>query len=238
MRMSHYYLVLACLLAPALLATGLTGLASAPGTAAGGHLVLGFTTAILCVATNTLLILFMIVSGRVLRAAMRSRSLAPEFLGELNEFFARRRAYPMALVGAFLATSAAVLGYGRFIGVPPAVHILVGLSALVLNALALPAGLRTLRSNQELLDRVTQALDRADAAGLPVTDTGEPAWSFSVAARWRIFALSAWGPYLYWGLVVWRGDFTQLSPVFTVGTMAASGLALALSLRRGEHTAR
>lgn len=236
MRMSHYYLVLACLLVPALLATAVTGLLAAPdGGAGAGHLVLGFTTAILCVATNTLLILFMIVSGRVLKAAMRSRALPPAFLTELNDFFARRPAYPAALLGAFLATAAAVLGYGRFIGVPDAVHAVVGLAALVLNGLTLPLGVRTLRANQELLDRATRELDRVDASGAPVLDTGEPGWAFSVAARWRIFALSAWGPYLYWGLVVWRGDFTRLSTVFTLGTIVASGLALLVSLRRPER---
>ena len=32
------------------------------------------------------------------------------------------------------------------------------------------------------------------------------------AARWGlIVAVSAWFPYLYWALVVWRGDFSRVS---------------------------
>src|SRR4029079_13240098 len=77
MRMAHYYAGMAFVTAPCLVLTLLTG---AFRDASDRHLVLGFTTAILCVATNTLLILFMIVSGRVLRAAIRSRDLAPQFL--------------------------------------------------------------------------------------------------------------------------------------------------------------
>src|SRR5262245_46175782 len=112
MRMVHYYLVLALLLVPCLLLTLLTG---AFQDGSERHLVLGIFTAVLAVATQTLLILFMIVSGRVLKAAMQSRELPPAFLAELNQFFAQRRAYPMAIFAAFAATAAAVLGYGRYI---------------------------------------------------------------------------------------------------------------------------
>ena len=38
---------------------------------------------------------------RVLRAAMQARRLEPTFLAELNDFFARRRAYPLAIFAAF-----------------------------------------------------------------------------------------------------------------------------------------
>ncbi|HZO08638.1 MAG TPA: hypothetical protein VFC77_04620, partial [Myxococcota bacterium] len=107
--MAHYYAGMALLTAPCLLLTLLTGIFRDDSQR---HLLLGFTTAILCVATNTLLILFMIVSGRVLKAASRSRDLGREFLAELNEFFARRSAYPVAILSAFVATAAAVLGYG------------------------------------------------------------------------------------------------------------------------------
>jgi hypothetical protein len=235
MRMAHYYAGMALITAPCLVLTLLTG-AFADGS--DRHLVLGFTTAILCVATNTLLILFMIVSGRVLKAAMRSRDLGQEFLARLNEFFARRGAYPLALLSAFAATAAAVLGYGRFIGVPPAVHMLVGLTAVLMNLGALGQGWRALHANQALLDRATAELDRLDSAGAPVHDSGEPTWAFGPAKRWCLFALSAWGPYLYWTLVVWRGDFGQVAPLFPALTLLVSLLALvqAWRTRARAHT--
>src|SRR5262245_15225640 len=228
MRMVHYHLAMALVLAPCLVLTLLSG---ALQDGSERHLAVGLFTAVLCVATNTLLILFMIVSGRVLRAAMQSRSLAPGFLDELNQFFARRRAYPLAVLAACAATAAAVLGYGRFIGVPAAVHVLVGLAAVLLNALALGNGARILRANQTLLDRAAAELDRLDALGAPVRAGGGPQWAYSSRTRWLVFALSAWGPYLYWSLVVWRGAFERVSPLFLVASALVSLFGLARAAR-------
>lgn len=224
MRMVHYFLALALLLAPCLLLTLLTG---AFQDDSQRHLMLGLFTAVLCVATHTLVILFMIVTGRVLKAAMGSRELPPVFLEELNLFFSRRRAYPMAIFAAFLTTAAAVLGYGRYIGVPAGVHMLTGLAAVLLNALALGHGLRSLRSNQSLLDRVAAQLDRLDKSGAPVDESAsEIQWTYGPPTRWLVFAVSAWGPYLYWSLVVWRGAFRNVAPLFLALTALASAIGL------------
>lgn len=229
MRMVHYYLAMALLLAPCLLLTLLTGSFQ---DGSERHLVLGIFTAVLAVATQTLLILFMIVSGRVLKAAMQSRALPAAFLAELNQFFASRRAYPLAILAAFAATTAAVLGYGRYIGVPPAVHMLAGLAAVLLNAFALGHGWRSLRANQGLLDRAAAELDRLDASGAPLLPgAGEVPWSYPPATRWLVFALSAWAPYLYWSLVVWRGAFGRVAPLFLV----LSALASLFGLARAWH---
>jgi hypothetical protein len=229
MRMVHYYLALAALLVPALLATLYTG---AFPDGSERHLVLGLFTGILCLATQTLLILFMIVSGRVLKAAMQSRPLPRAFLDELNEFFRRRRAYPLAILSAFVATAAAVLGYGRFIGVSSTVHMLVGLAAVLMNLLAVTNGFSTLRRNQDLLDRVAATLDRLDAAGVPASQAGGPQWSYRPATRWLVFAVSAWGPYLYWALVVWRGAFERVAP----GLLVACALFSLFGLARAWQT--
>jgi hypothetical protein len=229
MRMLHYYLALALVLAPCLVLTLLSG---ALHDGSELHLGLGLFTGVLCVATNTLLILFMLVTGRVLKAAMLARSLAPEFLEELNQFFARRRAYPLAVLAACVATAAAVLGYGRYIGVPATVHALAGLAAVLVNALALVHGVRALRANQALLDRAATELDRLDAAGAPVrAEAGAPPWAYSPRTRWLVFAASAWAPYLYWSLVVWRGAFERVSPLFLVLSALASVFGLAQAAR-------
>jgi len=234
MRMVHYYLVLGLVLAPCLLVTLVTG---AFQDGSQRHLVLGILTAVACVATHTLLLLFMIVSGRVLKAAMQSRPLPSEFLAELNAFFAQRKAYPIAILAAFAASAAAVLGYGRFIGVPSAVHMLVGLTAVLLNAMALGQGVQALRRNQVLLDRAAAALDRLDAQGIPPRPgSGETRWTVGPATRWLVFALSAWGPYLYWSLIAWRGAFGRISPLFPILTavVSAFGLARAWRARRAS----
>lgn len=228
MRMVHYYLALALLLAPCLILTLLTG---ALHDGSERHLLLGFFTGVLSLATHTLLILFMIVSGRVLKAAMQSRALPVAFLADLNQFFARKSAYPLAILAAFAATAAAVLGYGRFIGVPPWVHVLVGLGAVLVNLAGLQHGVRALRANQGLLDRAAAELDRLDAAGAPVRTADGPVWRYPRSTRWLVFAVSAWGPYLYWSLVVWRGAFDHVTPLFPALTLLVSAFGLAQAWR-------
>jgi cytochrome b subunit of formate dehydrogenase len=229
MRMVHYYLALAFVLVPCLALTIWSG-ALHDGT--DRHLVLGLFTAFACLATNTLLILFMIVTGRVLKAAMQTRALPGAFLAELNQFFAQRRAYPLAVSAAFAATVAAVLGYGRYIGVAPLVHVLAGVAAVLFNVQAIVLGVRTLRANQRLLDRAAAELDRLDASGAPHVDAGGPQWTVGPAKRWLVFAASAWGPYLYWALVVWRGAFGHVSPLLLALSALVSLFGLAQAWRQ------
>lgn len=222
MRMVHYFGLGVALAVPALLATAAFGIFGDRVL----HLKVGLVTAIFTVGVHTLLILFMIVTGRVLKAAMASRELPPRFLAELNEFFTRKRAYPLAVFSAVAIVAAAVLGYGApALGLSPIAHMLAGLAALVLNLLAFPIELRTLRSNQSLIDRAATVLDeidsRLDALGQPVVDEArfDPA---RMARAALIVAVSAWMPYLYWALIVWRGDFskTSLHPWLEVSAMS------------------
>ena len=218
--MLHYYAALAFTLIPSLLITLVLGIWY---DGSETHLGMGLLTAILCVATNTLLIMFMIVTGRVLKAAMKSRPFGDDFLAELNEFFRTRRAYPVALIAASIAAATAVLGYGRFIGVPSFVHMLLGLATVIVNLFAIQIGVRALRENQDLLDRATDELDRIDREiGPAPEEAGEVEWRFPATTRWAVFALSSWLPYIYWGLVVWRGAFDRVPTPFIIGTMVVS----------------
>jgi hypothetical protein len=232
MRMVHYFSALAVLVAPALLATAVSGI-WLRGTAT--HLSLGLFTAVLAVATHTLVIVFMIVTGRVLKAAMKSRALDEVYLGELNEFFARKSAYPAAVLAAAAVVATGVLGYAqRGFGLTPTVHMLVGLGAVLLNLWALGLEHRTLRTNQSLIDRTAEELDRLDREQ-PVEplEGGEP-MRFTPSVRWLLAAGVAWGPYLYWGLVVWRGSFDRLGSTFLVVSAAASAFCLVCAwLARG-----
>ena len=230
MRMSHYYMATALLLIPALLATLVSG-AFSPGS--GAHMYLGLFTSMGCVLQSTLLILFMIVTGRVLRQAVALRNLPPPVLERLHEFFAHRATYPAALLAAFAAVAAAVLGHGEFIGVPVWVHMLTGLAACLVNLWTIGIGLRTLRGNQSLIDDAAHILDRIDAEmseeeaeELP---DGGVEWKFGPRTRWLIFAACAWLPYVYWGAIVWHGDFERISPLFSSGTAVVSALAFAFS---------
>jgi hypothetical protein len=213
MRMLHYFGALAALSTLGLVATALTGVAFAGGEV---HLTTGLFTAILVVGTHTLLIVFMIVTGRVLKAAMASRPLGPEFLAELNDFFGRKQAYPAAVSAAVLVVATGVLGYAKHaFGLPPAVHMLAGLATLLVNLWVFGLELRALQENQALLDRAASELDRIDTeqADLAVRAALEEAAPRpgEASKRWLIVGVSVWMPYLYWVFVVWRGDFAQVS---------------------------
>jgi len=208
--MIHYFGALVALAVAALLATAWLGLAG------GGerHVLAGLAAAILTVAAHSLLIVFMIVTGRILREATRHRALPPEFLSELNEFFREKRAYPAAIFGAFSIVAAGVLGNARTaFGVSPAVHMLAGVVALAVNLLVFTLELRALRDNQGLVDRAAaklDALDRElDAGREPRADERPDAGS--IARAGLIVGVSAWMPFLYWGVVEWRGDFSRAS---------------------------
>jgi len=208
MRMWHYFLVGVLLLIPALGWTVFTGLTY---DGSERHFWAGLMTGALAVGVHTLLILFVLITGRILREAMRARSLGPQFLAELNQFFAVRRAYPLAVLAAFSAVAAGVLGNtARGFGISPVWHWVAGIVAVAINLWALQEELRILRRNQELVDRVAAELDEIDRrAGEPFVE--QPADAPTVA-RWSLaVAFGAWGPYLYWALFEYRGDFSRVS---------------------------
>jgi hypothetical protein len=227
MRMTHYFLGLALLAAPALLATAVTGIALEGGEV---HLLVGLLAAIVTVAAHTLMILFMIVTGRVMKAAMQSRPLPPRFLGELNAFFAHKKAYPVSGLAAVSIVAVGVLGYAhRAFGLAPEAHMLLGLAALAFNVWAFALELSVLRENQGLLDRTALALDAIDREreiqGAMDAELAEQPPPLS-RGRWLILAGSAWLPYLYWGLIVWKGDFGRIHLLFPVASAVASAAAL------------
>ena len=241
MRMVHYFSGLAALVLPALLWTAWTGFRVGGET----HVGWGLFAAIYTAGVHTLLILFVLVTGRVLKEAMIARPLGPEFLAELNDFFARKKAYPFAILAACITAAAAVLGFAqRGFGLPVWIHWSAGLAAIAANLWAIPSEFRALRENQVLIDRAAFELDRMDrerAASADPAATGahelEP-YDPRNAARWGlIVAISAWFPYLYWAVVVWRGDFARVSLHPWIEASIA-GLAVHFFAAREARTAR
>ena len=224
--MTHYFWVFAGLLVPALAAAAWTGF-----TGAESHLTTGLVCSVLAVGTHSLLILFLIVTGRVLREAVRVRNLPREFLDELNLFFANRRAYPTAGLASVFIVVAAVLGYAnRSFGIHPSVHMLIALGALFYNLYALSLESRAIIENQRLLDRASAELNASDARGEgPVA---EPSPGVVSPMPWGPTLMAgAWLPYLYWGLVTWRGDFSKVSLHPWIELSAFGALLIFLSTR-------
>lgn len=239
MRMLHYWSGLAATAALALLVAAALGIFGGPSEA---HLFAGLFAAAATVGAHALLIVFMLVSGRIVREAIRTRPLPHAFLDELNRFFAHKRAYPAAGLGAVAIVATGVLGYARHgFGVSPAVHMLAGVIALVFNLWAFQQEWRALRENQDLLDRTARELDAIDDAHPEIAVAAAEARareSFAPAKSWLIVGVSAWMPYLYWGLVVWRGDFTRMAGWMLPTTIAVSAIALVCAwLTRGLRTA-
>ncbi|MDP6538684.1 MAG: hypothetical protein QF903_09925 [Planctomycetota bacterium] len=238
MRMIHYFGVLALVATLLLFATLWTGISAAPN-----HLTVGLLAAMLTVAAHSALILFMVVTGRVLREAMVARPLGDEFLGELNAFFARKAGYPAALFAVLLIATAAVLGYAnRSFALPSVVHMLVGIAAVIGNLAAFGVEARSLLDNQRLIDRAADRLDELDrqreAAGLPEPQApASPGPNFVHIGL--TIALGAWLPYLYRLLIVWKGRSDQVSvhPWIECSAVGFALLVLALRERRASERA-
>lgn len=207
MRMVHYFTAAAIVVVPALCATVWTGAMGSPR-----HVGVGLFGAVYTAGVHSLMILFMIVTGRVLKEAMIARPLAPQFLSELNAFFARKAAYPAALFAVLSVVVAAVLGFAhRGFGIPGYVHWIAGLVAAAVNFWAIPLEYRALRENQRLIDRAAHELDRIDREAGAVREEPPTPYDPSAIARMAlIVAVSAWLPYLYWALIVWKGQFARL----------------------------
>ena len=210
MRMIHYFGAAAVLTIVALLVSAWLGISGQLDV----HFRVALVTAILTIGTHSLLILFMVITGRIIREAILHRDLPAEFLAELNEFFSRKKAYPAALLGAVSIVAAGVLGTAQSaIGLPPMTHMLVGILALCVNFFAILVEIQAVLSNQGLVDRVAVALDEIDRE---LAEEGEPSAEDEPDPRAKSRAamavcLGSWVPYIYWGLVVWRGDFSQVS---------------------------
>ncbi|MEX1023591.1 MAG: hypothetical protein WD226_00820 [Planctomycetota bacterium] len=234
--MSNYFAIAAAIVAPLLVATLASGML---GLAPALHLMLGLVTAIATVGAQTMVILFMIVTGRVLKAAMKSRPLGPEYLAELNQYFAQRSAYPIAVLAAFSIVAVAVLGYGRNLGLPWWVHPLLGIPAVLFNLWALQKGYQALRENQGLIDRTATELDRIDREAPESVDMSAsgPEWRYGARTRLWVFACAAWGPLAYWTFVVWRGRFERVPLTFVIGTLVVSALGAYAAWRTAPDAA-
>ena len=224
MRMVHYFASLAVLVVPALVWTAVSGLVGSPS-----HVGVGLFSAIFAVAVHSLLILFMIVTGRVLKEAMVARPLSPRFLAELNAFFAKKQAYPAALLAVLAITSAAVLGFAhRAFELSPAVHWTLVIVDLVFNLWAISIEYRALRENQDLIDRVALELDRIDServerASTPAAEMHDAYDPARASRLGLVVAISAWFPFLYWALIVWKGHFArmELHPWLEISALAS-----------------
>ena len=207
--MVHYFGAFAALVVPALAWAAYTGFAGVGER----HVDAGLFAAVLAVLAHTLVILFVLVTGRVLKEAIATRPFPAAFLDELNEFFARKKAYPAAILGASVTAAAAVLGYAhRGFGTPTWVHASAGIAAIAVNAWAFFHEHRALLENRTLVDRAAAELDRLDRASGGVDSSAADAeYDPARVGRWGlIVAVSAWFPYLYWALIVWRGDFAKV----------------------------
>jgi len=207
-RMIHYFATLTGLATILLVLATWAGLAGSPN-----HLYLGLSAAITAGATHSLVILFSIVAGRVLREAIRARSLGDELLNDLNQFFAKKAAYPAALIAVLFIATAAVLGFGnRAFGLPPEVHMIAGILALVVNLWAFSVEGKALLANQGILDRAAAQLDAIDQAARDAGEEDEFVEPEPVNLKrvgWSL-TIGSWLPYLYQALILWKGDFGRV----------------------------
>jgi hypothetical protein len=233
MRMSHYYISLMVLAVGGLILTASAGILGW-----SMHLTVALATAFVVVGMHSMVILFMLISSRLLREGHENCGLSPTFLKRSNDFFRERGGFFLALGGAFSIVTAGVLGYAeRAFELPPEVHLLVGLSALVVTLVAIPIELRALHNVEGLLDEAREILDHEDVARAARGE--EPAGADHVPYKDSPKAIAAFiftAPLLVYGyraLIVWRGDFGKVS-VHPWVEIAALGLVMYAFARRAE----
>ncbi|MCP3914322.1 MAG: hypothetical protein GY711_02065 [bacterium] len=211
MRMTHYFTALLVVTVPGLVLTAGSGILASPS-----HLLIGLPAAFLAIACHCMILLFTLVTGRVLREAQRNCGLGPEYLEEANEYFGTRAGYPAALIGSFSIVAAGVLGYGyRGLGIPPSVHTLTGVGAILLNVWAFGVGYKALGRNERLLDRAGRELDRKEAklgaGGAARVEPEERVDPRRRSSQGLKLAVAAWLPWLYKVWIMGDGDVTKVS---------------------------
>lgn len=241
MRMSLYFLIaciasmLALLVAAGLGFSGQTDL----------HFKIALPAAILTIGAHTLLILFMLVTGRILREAIRSRDLPRDFLSELNEFFSSKSAYPAAILGCFSIAAASIMAFGApVLGLPSETHWVAASLALFLNLWVLPIEYRALRRTQLIVDKAASALDQIDAqitaqgGELPEEESTTPQ---GLAQGAMAVAIGAWLPFAYLVYIMGNGDLSETSihPFIEVslGALVIWYLARAEAKRQASESA-
>jgi hypothetical protein len=211
MRMSQYYLSLLVLSILGLVATALGGVLHRPW-----HLSLALPTAMLVVGMHSLVIVFVMIGGRLLREASNNCGLSHEYLEQSNVFFKDRTGLFFCVAGAFSIVIAAVLGYGnRAFGLAPDVHLIAGVLAGMVSLAAAPFELKALQRTEALLDTTRETLDTEDrdraARGLGPVDERHIAYKDSKAHIALFIVIAPWLIYLYQVLIVWQGDFGRVS---------------------------
>jgi len=233
MRMSTYFMSLLTLAVVGLIATATAGL-----TGSSMHLMLGLGTAFVVVGLHSMVILFMLICARLLREGHENCGLSATYLKRSNDFFREKGGFFLALAGAFSIVAAGVLGYSKHaFGIPAEVHLYTGLFAMLITFIGIPIELQALRNVEGLLDEARVLLDREDEVRAtrgeaplgsdhqPYKDSPRGIAGFVLIVPVLI--------YLYQGLMVWHGDFTQVSlhPWIEIAGVGAIMLVLA---RRGE----
>ncbi len=211
MRMSTYFLSGSIASILALLVSAGLGF----GGALSMHFKVALPAAILTVGAHTLLILFMVVTGRILREAVRCRDLPQDFLDELNLFFSGASAYPAAIFGSLSIAGAAVLAFGApVLGLPAATHWIAACLAVLLNMWALPVEYRALRRTQLIVDKAANALDQIDAEVPSIGDElleQERTTPEGLAQGAMAVAIGAWLPYAYLIFIMGNGELSDAS---------------------------
>ncbi len=210
MRMSHYFLSLAVLAVGGLLATALAGVAGSDL-----HLWIALPTAIVVVGLHSLVIMFVLIGGRLLREGINNCGLDPSFLTRNNAYFKSLSGLFLTIGGAFSIVAAGVLGYAeRAFSIPPEVHLIVGIGAAVITFLALPREYRALRTVEALLDETRLTLAAEDsqraAEGLGPVDEDHVPYRDSQAHIGLFLITAPLLVYLYRALIVWRGRFERV----------------------------
>jgi hypothetical protein len=186
-------------------------------------------------------ILFMLISSRLLREGHENCGLSPEYMQRSNDFFRERGGFVLVLGGALSIVVAGVLGYTeRAFSIPSEVHLVMGLVAMLLTFVAAPVELSALRKAEALLDEAREVLDREDAAraarGEGPVDSDHQPYKDSPKGIATFLLVAPLLVYFYRALIVWRGEFSLVS-LHPWVELSLVGLVLFIRAVRAERQA-
>jgi hypothetical protein len=133
------------------------GLSSPADAGMPNHIVAALVAILLAMFSHSWILLYLLGTGRLIRAAVREEGLDPALLAESRRL--RRVCYACLLTAAALVMATFLVGgavAGK--GVTPWVHHLLSWVAVAVQGLALWIEWRTLAANERLLGNVDQGL--------------------------------------------------------------------------------
>ena len=127
------------------------------GYTARPHILLAIFVTLITLLAHSMTMFYLIGKGRAVRDAVTEGGLPARFVSDIAE--ARRPVFSIGTLAIALTMATAIVGGGTDTGViPPAIHGLLGVSAVAMNAVALRTEAVALTASARVVDTVNRLI--------------------------------------------------------------------------------